>query len=382
MDRIQILQEYISKEHRGIEIGPYFAPLLPKRDGWNVLVLDIFDAEKLRKLAENDQKIPNCRVQNIETVDLIGSAHEIADLVEARNEIGKIDFIVSSHNFEHIPNPIAFLQACSKVLRPGGILSMAIPDKRTCFDYFRPLSTLAGMLSAFVEGRNKPTIEQLFELHSLLARYDTPTGDLLSFPLTCDPRHIVALPTLSEAHEGWQTRMAWPPSEPRPYEDVHCWTFTPSHFRLLMEDLRFLGYIKLHIEKIYDTNGGEFFVHLRNTDETSRQALDPARHHELRQKLLHATNFECSVNCLKPDSERGLGPQEYEQEILLLRRSINSLQNSKSWRLTSPLRAAARTIRLHPHLSGLIFFRKARILASRVLRCVSKCGDGGNSEEA
>ena len=49
----------------------------------------------------------------IEEVDLVGSCTHIGKLVRARGEAGKFDYIVSSRNFEHLPNPIRFLQGCA-----------------------------------------------------------------------------------------------------------------------------------------------------------------------------------------------------------------------------------------------------------------------------
>ena len=78
--------------------------------------------------------------------------------------------MISSHNFEHSPNPIRFLQGCGKVLKPGGVLSMALPDKRACFDYFRPHTTLGQWLEAFFAERERPTPAQVFDQDSLHSR--------------------------------------------------------------------------------------------------------------------------------------------------------------------------------------------------------------------
>src|SRR5580658_539233 len=138
MDRREQILKHITKRQRGIEIGPWFAPLAAKRDGYNCLSFDVFDTETLRKNAEGDPFVDSSCVSSIEGVDIVGSSTEICDIIAARGELSTFDYIVSSHNLEHLPNPIRFLQGCHKVLKPGGYLSMAVPDKRACFDYFRP----------------------------------------------------------------------------------------------------------------------------------------------------------------------------------------------------------------------------------------------------
>jgi SAM-dependent methyltransferase len=301
MDRRDIIREFARKESRGIETGPYFAPIVPKSDGWNVLTLDVFDKAKLCELAATDPNIPSSSISNIEEVDLVGPAHRLADLLAEHGELGQIDFIISSHNFEHLPNPIAFLRACSEALRPGAILSMAIPDKRTCFDYFRPLSTLAAMLEAYAENRDRPTTTQLLEAETLCSLYHTEAAEVGAFFLNSDPKQIVALRTMEAAYENWKTRIARG-ADGAIYEDCHCWTFTPSSFRLLLNDLRFLGLVEFEPIRISDTQGHEFFVHLRNLRGTATTPLSPTAYYEERQILLHAINWDLSVNAIDAGS--------------------------------------------------------------------------------
>jgi len=387
MDRREIMREFARKEGRGIEIGPYFTPLVPKADGWNVLALDVFDAAKLRDMALADPNIPAASICDIEEVDLLGPAHRIAELVGARGESGKIDFILSSHNFEHLPNPVAFLRGCSEVLRPGAVLSMAIPDKRTCFDYFRPLSTLAAMLEAYAENRERPTATQLLEMQTLHARYRTEAGELGSFPLTDDPSHVVAHRTMEEAYANWKVRLARG-SNSEIYEDCHCWTFTPSSFRLVLADLRFLGLIEFEPVKISETQGHEFFVHLRNLHGAAATTPNAATYYEERQALLHAVNWDPALNAVGPAGSAAMadasaGITSLRDEIALLReethvlqqsfaglmaaageaeamrreigrirgengvlqRDNTALRNSRSWRVTAPLRFLGDAVR-------------------------------------
>jgi 3-dehydroquinate dehydratase len=55
--------------------------------------------------ATNDPHITAEQRVSIEDVDIVGSSIAIGDLVEARGETGTFDYIVSSHNFEHLPEP-------------------------------------------------------------------------------------------------------------------------------------------------------------------------------------------------------------------------------------------------------------------------------------
>ena len=57
MDRRAVLLKGITKDMLGIEIGPYHRPLVPKREGYRSLSLDVFDTETLRRNAAADSAI-------------------------------------------------------------------------------------------------------------------------------------------------------------------------------------------------------------------------------------------------------------------------------------------------------------------------------------
>ena len=46
------------------------------------------------------------------------------------------------------------------------------------------------------------------------------------------------------------------------YQDIHRWRFVPASFRLLIHDLRVLGFHSLGVVGEHDTMGHEFFVTL------------------------------------------------------------------------------------------------------------------------
>ena len=119
---------HCSKVLRGIEIGPDFNPLASRARGYNCLSMDVFTADQLRQIAKGDANIPRDQIANIADVNIVGSASEIGEIVCAKYGQGSFDYIVSSHNFEHLPDHIRFLQGCARVLKAGGYLSMAVPD--------------------------------------------------------------------------------------------------------------------------------------------------------------------------------------------------------------------------------------------------------------
>ena len=291
MTRQQHITKYISKSMRGIEIAPWHSPIVPKREGFNAVTLDFFDTATLHQRAKDDPQVDDALIERIEDVDIVGSAVDIKNLVEARGELGTFDYIISSHNFEHLPNPVKFLQGCSEVLKPDGMLSMAVPDKRGCFDYFKPYSTTADFIEAFFEDRTKPRLAQVFLSSSLHATYGGDAAKFV-FEQKADPGMVSANKSLEESFAAWRARRENGDDE---YVDTHCWAFTPCSFCLLALELRRLDLTRFDLLEATRTGGAEFYVHLRNSPRT----LESGKFYELRHKLLHGIQDEAAEDTMR-----------------------------------------------------------------------------------
>src|SRR5205823_4083797 len=62
-------------------------------------------------------------------------------------------WVIGSHVIERMPDMIRFLQECDEVLAHTGTLSLAVSDKRYCFDHLRPKSTLSSIIDAHEQRR-------------------------------------------------------------------------------------------------------------------------------------------------------------------------------------------------------------------------------------
>ncbi|HEX6431826.1 MAG TPA: class I SAM-dependent methyltransferase [Niastella sp.] len=65
---------------------------------------------------------------------------EATDLQGIENN--KYDFLLSCHSLEHVANPLKALSEWQRVLQPGGILVLVLPDKRYTFDINRTYTTM------------------------------------------------------------------------------------------------------------------------------------------------------------------------------------------------------------------------------------------------
>ncbi len=95
---------------------------------------------------------------------------------EAAERIGPVDAVCSQNVFEHLAEPFAELGAASKVLRPGGVVHIAVPNFESCqvgydapghLQYFsqRSLSSLAERAGLTVRAcrSGRPLIERIHQ---------------------------------------------------------------------------------------------------------------------------------------------------------------------------------------------------------------------------
>jgi SAM-dependent methyltransferase len=78
------------------------------------------------------------------------------------------DFVLSSHNLEHIANPVKALKEWIRVLKPGGALILILPDYHCTFDRGRRPTTVQHMQEDYargVEETDQTHVAEILELH-------------------------------------------------------------------------------------------------------------------------------------------------------------------------------------------------------------------------
>lgn len=263
LDRKQRIAAGIEKADLGIEVAPWFNPIIRKAHGYSLRIVDVFDRPTLIKRGLADPNISNDSLSLLEEVDYVGSATELINLVP-QTDHGKFKYVISSHNFEHLPNPIKFLRACEELLENGGIVSMAIPDSRATFDYFRPLTTIADWITWWQQDLKKPSAQILLHAEFLRAEAlgvteSQPTG---AFHVGIDPRNVQLSASTSSIGSNWNTL-----GQGNDYIDCHCSVLTPESFELLIFECNLLGILNhLKVESIVGPSGCEFFARLKRVD--------------------------------------------------------------------------------------------------------------------
>lgn len=61
-------------------------------------------------------------------------------------------YVASSHVLEHVANPVAALAEWYRVVQPGGLIYLVVPDRRHMWDHTRPLTPVEHFLEDFARG--------------------------------------------------------------------------------------------------------------------------------------------------------------------------------------------------------------------------------------
>jgi len=252
MERNDKVRFLINRQMRGLEIGPSFNPVVPKREGWNVETIDHATREELV-----EKYIPHkVDVSQIEAVDWVWKGEALSTLLGAER-CGTYDFFIASHVIEHYPDLLGFLKDVESLLRIGGVLSLAIPDKRYCFDFFKPLTLTGSVLSANRNGAKRHSNRTAFDYIAYSCLRDGA--------INWDERQLGELSfahDLNQAFASFTALSANPDSE---YVDFHAWHFVPASFMLMMEELRLLGETTFEVAQTFESAGCEFYISLRKS---------------------------------------------------------------------------------------------------------------------
>ncbi len=291
MDRKQKALCGITKSMRGLEIGPSYQPVAAKREGWNVQIVDHIDRESLRK------KYGDCSVDvdAIEEVDFICPDNDFLSAVP-KEAHGTYDYIVSAHMIEHTPDLIQYLSQMEELLAPNGILSLIVPDKLYCFDFFRPLSTTADVLYANYQKRQRHSIRTAFEME---AYYTRRYGRDIWGESSHDMEGFVLPHTVARAYQAFSNLSDAPTGE---YRDFHCWKFTPASFRLILLELQLLEKTGFSVIKSFPTQHGEFVLQLGRC-VAPIPAADTAEAQAMRLVLLQEIQKETIAALVAPPPE-------------------------------------------------------------------------------
>jgi predicted SAM-dependent methyltransferase len=99
--------------------------------------------------------------------DIIDDGEKLLSIAD-----GSLDFVIACHVLEHTQNPLRVMQTWFSKIRSGGVVFIAIPDRRFCFDKDRPLTPFEHLLSDYENG---PELSEDAHLHEWTTLVDRVT---------------------------------------------------------------------------------------------------------------------------------------------------------------------------------------------------------------
>lgn len=292
--RRALLLRWIDLRGTGLEIGPYDQPTVCKTEA-DIRYLDWQTREQL--------------VAQCAHPELAGQIPETDYLVES-DDYGRyvdrtFDYVIANHVLEHAPNLIRWLQTVGSLIVDGGLLFLALPDKRFTFDRFRPDTALSHFLAEYFADIRAIPVEHHIEVE-----------------LYYDMGFVGRPMEVAERLDWARIQRAIAAG---PHVGIHNHVFrSATVLDKVLRPLQYMGLIPFTLEEFVPARaetGGEMILVLR------KAALGaPA----------------CPSDFFKDESaheEHLLADNaQLVEQVQELRRQLAALQASKSWRITAPLR--------------------------------------------
>lgn len=139
--RIEVARECL--HGIGIEIGALHSPLPVRGLGsiQSLKYVDRMDKESLRKY------YPELKNYDLVMVDIIDDGEKLTTIDD-----NSLDFIICNHMLEHCEDPIGTIKNFMQKLKVGGVVYLVIPDKRSCFDKDRELTSFEHCVQDHLQG--------------------------------------------------------------------------------------------------------------------------------------------------------------------------------------------------------------------------------------
>ncbi len=255
----------------GIELGPGHHPYVITLPLTSVRYVDRWDPEQNRALFPElgeEAEFPPPDVRANLDAERLGMFADVSQ-----------DFVIASHVFEHLANPMAMLVESHRVLKPGGVLVLLLPDMRLISDAGRPPTTVEHLVQEYRTDVREVDDAHLLEYVRLVRRYEGDDADKLE--------ELLGAARMRSVH-------------------VHCWT-EESFFPVLEHAVAELGcaFDILELAIAGDIPGSkEFGYVLRRPAEPAAPGAERERLVQTRELMLRARFAQSELATRKALHER------------------------------------------------------------------------------
>lgn len=305
----------------GLEIGPYDQPTVFKSEA-DVRYLDWKDKEQLvRECTHPDM------VADIPEIDYVVHSNRYGDYIS-----DKFDYIIANHVMEHAPNMIQWLCDLCDMMRPDGILFLALPDKKFTFDKYRQDTALSHFVAEYLAG-----VEEIPREHQIECEiyYDEAFVN--------QPMHVADKLDMNRIRQKL---------EAPPHVGIHSHVFESGTIvSKVLKPILKMGFVEFNLVDFVPArqeSGGEMIIVFRK--EPPRVELTTEEFYAAPLGAKGALSAAGDVAARLAEAETALADMQakvaaMQEEIAARTSTISELQASTSWRITAPLRAAVTKLR-------------------------------------
>ena len=145
----------------GLDVGPGHRPFPLIDPSARVRYVDRWEP------GENSNLFPELGEVTFPKPDIVANLDKdrLSEILDS-----SVDFVVCSHILEHLADPIGMIEDTFRVLRPGGVLLIMLPDRHRTFDQKRQPTTLEHLVAEHAAG-----VQQVDDAH--IAEFLSNTSD-------------------------------------------------------------------------------------------------------------------------------------------------------------------------------------------------------------
>lgn len=342
-------REYIKNKFKSksiIEFGPLNRPLFRKSENKKIFYADIRPTDSIKALYENNEYLKKTGIK-VSIEDIVDIDYVVKDSYVATFKGKKFEAAYLSHVIEHMPNIIDFFLDINRVLTDDGYLVIIYPDKRYCFDHYRNSASFSDAYSVYKYGI-KENARMAFDFCYNAVCENDPQFFWNSSELTS----VINTSSLRDAEKFYSDML-----EGNLMEDVHYWPFSDIDFLKFLYEMKRAGFLNFEVEEFHPTqrNTQEFMVILKKSFENdSSKILELIDKYDLeinKMKDKHLiSKLEDDLENAKCDYIKTVEEKEgqitklsdenksLQGRIVTLQDNIEAINNSKSMKVTKPLR--------------------------------------------
>lgn len=340
--------EYIVNHNsRILELGPLNRCLLDRKKFKNYYFADIRSTEEIKELYEGNEYLEktglSVDLQTIIDIDFVIKK----SYKDTFKGVEKFDYIIVSHVLEHIPNLLYFFEDIQNILKSNGEIIILYPDRRFCFDSQRTDSSFSDVYDVYVNS-GKNVARRVLDFFTNVVSENNPRK-------FWDTKYKVSSNKTDRDYKK-NLKIYKEVSTGENQGDVHYWPFSDYAFIKFLFDANKYGFLPFGVKYFIPTqiNTQEFLVILKyndgNTDDEFYKYMQEAvdsyqkQHNKglevdnrLLEEIIEGKNEIISENTI---IIKNLETNLKEVTLLLeqQRKVVSRMENSKSWRITKPIR--------------------------------------------